>query len=382
MQRKVRKVILQIESSRASGRALLRGIASYSRHHGQWAIHWEPGGLEKIRPRLKTFDAEGIIMRDVDQVDEVLKLGLPTIVFGHSQREIPGLANILTDCEAVGRMAAEHLLGCGFQHFAYCGILGHPWSDLRGESFSHRVGAAGFVPRTFPFEQKGTIPGSLGQAALVRWLQDLPKPVGLMACNDDRGRQVIEACKLAGLRVPEDVAIIGVDNDELVCELSDPPMSSTGINFERAGYEAAQLLDRLMRGERPRAARIVAHSTHVVPRQSTDIMAVQDSNVVRALRFIRDHSRRVIQVRDVVEASGLSRRVLEKRFRLILGRSVLKEIRRIRADQIAQMLVETNQPVSQIALAFGFSGVEHVARYFCSEKKLSPLAYRQRFGRK
>jgi len=180
--------------------------------------------------------------------------------------------------------------------------------------------------------------------------------------------------------VPDEVAIIGADNDELVCELSDPPMSSVAINFERAGYESAQVLDRLMRGQAAANNTILVPAMHVSARQSTDLLLVSDPQLAKALRFIREHARQAVGVAAVAAAAGLSRRVLEKRFRTLLARSVLSELRRVRIEQICRLLVETNQPISQIALALGYENVEHIARYFRRERKMTPLAFRKQYG--
>jgi LacI family transcriptional regulator len=205
-----------------------------------------------------------------------------------------------------------------------------------------------------------------------------------MTCTDDRSRDVIEACKIAGLHVPEELAIIGVDNDELLCELSSPPLSSIALNTQRSGYEAAELLDKMMsrRKRKPPARTIVVHPTHIVTRQSTEILAMEDRDVAAAVRFIRRRAKEMIQVSDVTEAVAVSRRTLEQRFRRELHRSVLAEIKRTRVEQVARMLVETNLSVAQIAFALGHAGVENIARYFRSEKGMSPLAYRKRYGRK
>ena len=382
------KVILLLESSRASGRNLLRGIAEYARHHGPWSFFWEPRGLEAARIDLKHLDADGIILRDMEQVEEVAARGIPTVVVGHSRPEIPGLVNVITDSPVIGRMAAEHLLECGFRHFGYCGLVRSdiemtPWSRQRGEWFSERLREAGFATQFFLSPSKPRPRARTKEReAIAHWLQSLPKPVGVMACNDDRAQHLLEACKLAGLRVPEEVGIIGADNDELVCELADPPLSSVEINFERAGYESAQALDRLMRGSAPAGMMIPVPATHIVARQSTDVLFLDDPQIVRALRFIRAHSRESVQVNDVAGAAGLSRRVLEKRFRRLLGRPVLSEIRRMRVEQICRLLVATNQPVSQIAAVLGFDDVQHVARYFHKEKGMTPLEFRKRSGRK
>jgi len=308
---------------------------------------------------------------------------LPGVIIGHRQKEVPGKANVVTDSSAIAGMAAAHLMGCGFRHFGFCGYLNTPWSAARREVFALKIRKAGFEVRTHEVrpdkiaQQEGKV-----RESIVRWLRSVPRPIGLMACNDDLGKEVVEACRQAGLRVPDDVAIIGADNDEVVCGLSNPPLSSVAINFERAGYEAAGVLDRLMRGAMRVPPRIVVHASHVLPRQSTDIVAVENDSLAKALRFIRDHARSGVTVEAVAHAAGLSRRVLEKRFRKYLKHSALEEIRRVRTDQIARMLVETELPVSQIAETLGFEDVQHVARYFRAGKGLSPLAYRKTHGRK
>jgi LacI family transcriptional regulator len=379
---KIPKIILLIESSRASGRDLLRGIAEYARHHGPWSFYWEPGGLEKAWPHLKQLEADGIILRDVEKVEEVLAHDLPAIVVGHRKQEIPGLANVITDSDLIGRLAADHLLHCGLRHFAYCGVEGMPWSALRGESYSRRVAEAGWPTHFYPPPASRVQRSWKNERLLMaQWLETLPRPAGVMACNDDRAQQVVEACKLAGLKVPDEIAIIGADNDELVCELSDPPLSSVAINFQRAGFESARLLDQMILGNRKLHRTILAQATHIVARQSTDILSIEDPALAKALRFIRLHAKEPLDVNAAVQASGLSRRVLEKRFCKLLGRSILSEIRRVRVAQICRMLVETNQSVSEIALALGYTGIEHVARYFRQEQGLTPLAYRKQYGR-
>ena len=380
---KIPKVALLLESSRAAGRGLLKGVADYVHHHGRWSFYWETSGLERAWPKLKAPDLQGIILRDVGRLEEVLPFGIPAVVVGHSRPEVPGLVNVVTDSATIGRLAAEHLLGCGFRHFAYCGMSNAPgertsWAKLREESFRQRLGEeAGQVCHTHTAATARQRSWQQERQALIRWLSSLPRPCGLMACNDDLGKEVIEACKLAGLAVPDDVAVVGVDNDELVCGLSDPPMSSVAVNFERAGYEAAEVLSRLMRGNRRVPSRIVALASHVVPRRSTDILAAEDPALVKALRAIRDQARDTIAVDDVVRAAGLCRRALENRFRNLLGHSVLDEIRRVRTDRIARLLADTDLPVARIADTLGFEDAQHFARYFHAVKGLTPLAYRQ-----
>ncbi len=383
---KIPKVILLVESSRGSGRALLRGIANYAHHRGPWSFYWEPGGLEKAWPTLRQIEADGIILRDVEKVDEALASGLPAVVIGHRQSEIPGLVNVVTDSEAIGRMAGEHLLHCGFKHFGFCGYTENSfertaWSEIRAKFFAARIREAGFAaPRQYALSERPEA-WPKERHALATWLEALPKPIGLLACIDDCGQQIVEACKLAGLSIPDEVGVIGVDNDELVCELTDPPLSSVAINFERAGYDAARALEKLMRGSRKLPPRILAVAPHIVTRRSTDFVATDEPHTRRALQFVRDQGRTSISVDQVARAAGLSRRALEKRFRALLGRSILEEIRRVRTDHMARLLVETDLPVTAIAGMLGFEDAHHFARYFRSGKQLTPLRYRSTHAR-
>jgi LacI family transcriptional regulator len=384
---KIPKVALLLESSRAAGRALIKGVADYSHHHGRWSFYWEPGGLETALPKLKSLNLQGIILRDVAQLDEVLGFGIPAVVVGHSQSEVPGMINVVTDSAAIGRLGAEHLLGCGFKHFAFCGRGNLPtenvtWSKLREDSFRQRLQEAGMDCQKYYAVVSGDRFWPQERRAMIRWLRSLSRPCGLLACNDDMAKEVLEACKLGGLAVPDDFAVIGVDNDELVCGLADPPLSSIALNFERAGYEAAGVLSRLMRKARRVPSRILVRASHVVPRRSTDILAVEDNFLAKALRHIREHARENVSVNDASRAAGLSRRALEKRFRQLLKHSVLDEIRQVRASQIARLLVETDLSVAQIAQKLGFEDIQHVSRYFRAVKGQTPLAYRKAHGLK
>jgi LacI family transcriptional regulator len=384
---RIPKVLLLVESSRGSGRSLLRGIAHYAHHHGPWSCYWEPAGLEKARPNLKALDLDGIILRDVEKLEEVLAFGIPAVVIGHGRTEVSGLVNVVTDSAKIGQVAAEHLLACGFKRFAYCGCRHSfqedvPWSELRSQSFADRIRQAGWSTENFPQPQSSGGSSWLQERGqMAAWLKSLPKPVGLMAANDDRATQVVEACKVAGVMVPSEVGIIGVDDDEVVCGLSDPPLSSVAVNFDRAGYEAAAALDGLMNGRGDVSERIVVHPTHIVVRRSTDIVAVEDRSLARALRYIRGAScREALTVAGVARIAGISRRLLERRFRRELGYSVLDDIRRVRTDKMAQLLVETQLPVCEIAETLGFGDVQHFARYFRSVKNMSPLAYRKTYA--
>ena len=230
------------------------------------------------------------------------------------------------------------------RHFAFAGFAEATWSLERCQAFSRRL-----AERSLPVETHlvPLAPSARQKhrhhAAIVRWLTQLPKPVGILACNDEFARSVAELCRLHELRIPDDVALIGVDNDELICELCNPPLSSVPFATEQAGYQAAELLDRLMLHRKAAVADVCVPACPVVVRHSTDRLTIEDEEVVKALRFIRENSGSIIQVRDVVRATFLSQRTLHNRFRRAVGHSLVKEINRQRALHIARRLVGTNE---------------------------------------
>jgi len=372
-------VLLFVETSREFGRGLLHGIARYSRLHGPWRVYRWPGALDSMLPEWKYLKIDGAIVRDVKVVEGLVHSGIPVIFAQHNQESYAPFPSIITDSASIGGMAAEHFLDRGFRNFAYCGLDEFAWSRGRGQSFRQRLEQAGFAADLYqqPASKKGRALRN-EQNDIAQWLKALPKPVAVMCCNDDRALLVIEACKLIGCGVPDDVAVLGVDDDVLVCDLADPPISSIALNTDGAGYEAARLLDQLMKGDKMAGQVIPVQPTHIVTRMSTDMLAVTDPDVTAALGFIRRNANRLIQVDDVVEATTASRRVLEKRFKAILHRSVHQEIRRVRVNNIIRLLVGTDMSVTDIAAHCGFDGVEHIARHFRKETGVSLREYRKR----
>lgn len=377
---KKRNIILLIETSHIYGRALLSGIAQYSRLHGSWNFHFEPGGLGATLPKIEQWQADGIVTRDSDRIDEITVLGLPTIVIS-SQKQLNGKYHIDTDDIAISNIAVEYFLEKGFKNFAYCGLDEMFWSRRRADAFAKRVAKAGF--KADIYKQPKSKPKRLWnneQLILSNWLKALPKPVAVMACADYRSQNVSEACKIAGLRIPDEVAILGVDNDTLLCDLSSPSLSSIALNTEKMGYLAAELLEQLMNGQTIKDQSIKVLPTHVVTRHSTDILTVDDPQVAKAIRYIRQNPKKLIQVNDVAEVTTLSRRSLERRFRSFMGCSILNEIRRVHAEQVAHMLTETNLSVTQISMLMGYSEINNMRKYFRKHKGMSPREYRKRYG--
>lgn len=375
---KIPRVILLIESSRAFGRELQSGIARYARLHGPWSFYREPRGLKSAIPHIKNGQADGIITRITPVSEDILNLNIPVIAVLHYTDRNPDIPAVVTDGESIARLSAEHLLNRGFQNFGYVGFKDLLWSDERCKFFKDFIKQSG--NRVSIFKQtKSDHEGSweLDISAISKWLKKLPRPVGIMACNDDIGQRVLEACKLEGIHVPEEVAVVGVDNDTLICELADPPLSSVALGIESAGYRAAELLDRLMQRQKTDIRDIIVRPSHIVRRQSTDIMAITDSQVVNALAFIRTNSSYKINVVDVVSQTSVSRRSLENRFKKILGRSIQQEIRRIRIDLISKLLVETDMSISEITSSLDFADIDHISRYFRKEKGMGLREFRK-----
>jgi LacI family transcriptional regulator len=386
------KVALLIETSRGYGRALLRGIVRYSRLHGPWGFYVTPGDFEQVLPRMQSWGGTGIIARiETPEVARaILDSGLPTIALDLSEAQLRAdnplsrVSEVASDSRGAGRLAAEHLLERGFRQYGYVGVAERIWSTRRQESFCASIRHAGFQTRTYdpPRCMRDRV-WEREEPILARWLHSLPVPIGLMACNDDRGREVLEACRTAGLRVPEDVAVVAVDNDELLCELADPPLSSVALNAEAGGYRVAALLDRMMqarrrgRGRLRRPRRLVVESTHVVTRRSTDIVALDDPEVAAALHFLHDHAAEPIGVGDLVRHLLISRRGLEIRFRRVVGRTIHEELQRVRLERARRLLLETDLAISSVAEASGFASPSYLAQVFKHSFDVTPARFRR-----
>jgi LacI family transcriptional regulator len=373
----VPKVALLLETSTEYGRGLLRGIVRYTRLHGPWSVYLSPGHLEQVLPKAKSWAGTGIIARiqSPKMARQIRETGLPVVASSlqelASQQPGKGFCEIRTDSPGIARMAARHLLETGLRHFAFCGFRACRWSHLRERTFTQLLAEEGIECQTHYVQVANWVqePNWIQtweheQPILENWLASLPKPVGLMACNDSCGREVLQACAAAGLRVPDDVAVVGVDNDELMCELSDPPLSSVALNLEQAGYDAARLLDSLMSGQTISEHVVLVEPTFVVSRRSSEVIAQDDSFVVAALRFIKDHAGQAIGVPDVVNQLGISRRTLERRFARAIGHSILSEVLRCRLERAKRLLLETDLPVHRVAAGSGFGSVKAFNRAF------------------
>jgi LacI family transcriptional regulator len=380
----VRKVALLIETSNRYGRDLLYGVRDWMREGERWAIRFTEQGRRAPLPTwLKDWQGDGIIARvDSPQIAAALRRTRLPVVDVSAERFSSEFSRVSIDNGAVARLAAEHLATKGFLDFAYCGDRRFLWSRQRGVEFRRCLAEKG--RRCVDFgEPAGTAkPGSDAEIrAIARWLKGLPKPVGVFACYDGRALQVLEACQLLGLHVPDQVAVLGVDNDELVCELANPPLSSVQPNARRSGYEAAALLARLMGGEKKAVAPThQVQPVRVVERQSTDVVAVADVKVAAALKFIRLHACEGMDVGDVLRAVPMSRTRLEQKFKALLGHSPHRQLVQQRIARVKHLLAESKIAISEVAEQAGFDNASYLSVAFRRETGLSPFAYRAKHG--
>jgi LacI family transcriptional regulator len=383
---KRQRVALLVESSRAYGRGVLSGIAGFVREHESWSVFFQDLNLCDSTPAwLKTWKGDGIISRleNDDIVGVIRRLKVPVVYLRRVEGPISA-PQILTNNADVSRLCFEHLKERGFRHFAFCGFDGADYSDERRDSFISLVEQAGLrchiyagMPHpakadTAQFEGLGMQDGGV----LANWIRELPKPVGLMACNDMRGQQILDACRGIDVALPDDIAVVGVDNDEVLCNLSNPPLSSVAPNAERIGYEAAALLSRMMAGARISSKEIYIKPRGVVLRRSTEVLAIEDKPTTAATRFIREHACEGIDVSDVLQAVPMSRSTLDRRFRENLGYSPKDEILRVRLNRAKQLLAETELPLTLIAEKVGLEHVEHFSRIFKNRVGMTPSAFR------
>ena len=379
------RVALIVESSRNYGRGLLSGIVQYARIYGPWSFFCQDRGLGNALPKwLSRWNGDGIIVRaeSPDMEARIGRRGIPAVNLRRQARlRLPLVAS---DEKAVAEMAFKHLLERGFRHFAYCGFAGLIYSEQRRHCFAAVVAQAGYpcqdyVPRGrgpngshWEREQHGLI----YEQSLARWVDRLPKPVGIMACSDLRAQQLLNACQKCRAIVPEKVAVVGVDNDPLLCELSDPPLSSIDQDAPRVGYEAAALLDRLMQGQSPPPEPLLIPPRSIVSRRSTDTLAIEDPEVARAVHFVRQHACSGITMEDVVRHVSLTRVTLKRRFERLLGRSPKAEIMRLKLEKVKQLLAETDLNQAEIARLAGFRHPEYMSAAFHDKMGQTPGRYR------
>lgn len=398
--KKRRKIALIIESSRGFGRDLLLGISNFAQSHDNWeVIHQERTLSEGIPTWIGDIELDGLIARPDSRklYRHIAQLGLPWVDVRNHRPVSPGVPTVAVDESMVVKAAVQHLLEIGHRKLAFCGFSNFDFSHRRIELFKRYAESKGIKPFTYetspqspsdPSESKIGIAspettalveayGIQAEQELIDWLVDLPKPIGLFACNDVRGRQILNILHSLRIAVPEEVSVVGVDNDELICKLSTPSLSSVDCNAKLIGYRAAEILQDMIDNKPLEKNFESVRPSGVHIRVSTDTTAISDKLISKALLFIRENACDGIEVTDVVAALPVSRATLERRFRKIMDRSINSEINRVKVAKIKQLLLETELKLSAVAKLTGFNHTEYMSSLFKKLTGLTPGQYRQ-----
>jgi LacI family transcriptional regulator len=379
------KILLLVNFSEEYGRGLLNGIAKYSRLFGPLnfcripLINGNKKELKNVIAWARAWGADGIIAQIENErsFEKLLQLEIPIIAQDTNERFL-GVPNITGFYKETGQMAASYFIEKGFKNFAFYGFENMVWSRERCEGYCEKTKEYGFEVHIYQHPKEETPPlWSYKESSLSDWLKALPKPIAIMTCDDNQGQHVTEACKAVGINVPEQVSVLGVDNDLSICNLSDPPLSSISLNTEKAGFETAQLLSKMIANKDYQYENIYVEALQIVTRRSTDFLAVDDKEISKALHFIYYNFKERISVDDVVDATALSRRVLEKRFQSVLKRSVLDEINSLRIKQVKQLLIETELSITEISDFCGYTDIKNLSRYFRRYEGINPLEFRK-----
>jgi LacI family transcriptional regulator len=369
-----------IDTSLASGRDMLAGISRFNKEMAEWSLFHQPRGLEEHAfDALLGWEGDGILIRlqHRDWLEPLIRTKIPAIdLLGLHPH--PKLPRVLPNDAAISKLAFEHFTERGFRNFAYFGIDGESWSIRRLESLREQLSKSGrdlhslIVPR---FSKKNW---DQQQESVGQWLEQLPKPVAILVCSDQRGPEIVEACRRLELRVPDEVAILGVDNDETLCSISQPSLSSICPNHCQVGFQAASILDSWLQGNTPAPETLVEPRT-VIVRRSSDAYAVGDEDISKALIFIHEHCRDPISVDDIVAITTASRSVLQRKFRKHLQRTIHDVVLDERLKLAKSLLSETKLPLVRVAERSGFVHQEYLG-YVCKRKLgMTPASYRKAY---
>jgi LacI family transcriptional regulator len=374
-------VAVLVDTSTSWGRRILKGISSYTNKNALWQVFVEARGLEEKLCVPSGWKGDGVIARvgNLAMVEELKALRIPVVNVSGIQLPHEHFPCVTTDLAISAKLAAEHVLDRGFRHFAYFSLLGLAYVSTHQEAFIRVIQEAGCECEVHAIKPRtGAEPDwSLDLVRLGDWLKNLPKPVAILTWNASSSREIIYACQEAGLLVPEEVAVLSGSDDDVLCELLQIPVSAILAAAEQIGHEAARVLNGLMRKRTAPKKLILIPPLGVVARQSTDTLAIKDPALVAALRFIRANAPKPIQVNDVARHAAVSRRVLERRFIHLLGRTPAAEIRRIHIERAKKLLVETDVAIPEVAESSGFGSPEYMAYVFKAELDQTPLRYRK-----
>lgn len=380
------RLILLSDFTESFSYNLLKGVLMYANSHEPWVVcrmplsYKQTYGIKGVLKWAKTWHADAIIGRfdNDDNVEIFRENGIIAIAQDYKAR-FSNIPNITGDYYKTGRMAAEFFLRKGYQNFAFYGYRDTVWSQERCEGFYKCIAEHGFGNCFQSYQEQSLDDLWFYEAPpLLKWLQSLPLPTALFACDDNQGNHITELCKVNNIRVPDKIAILGVDNDEIICNLSDPPLSSISHNIVRGGFEAAELIVRLLNEEKVNYQDVVLQPINIINRLSTDFYSTTDTHIQTVLKYINKHLTEHITVSDLVKQVPLSRRLLEIRFKGVTQQSIQKYIFSLKIERFAQLLLTSNAPISTVAESVGINNLKNLSRQFKALKNISPYEYRKR----
>ncbi|MEQ9825950.1 MAG: XylR family transcriptional regulator [Puniceicoccaceae bacterium] len=365
--------------------AILNAISTYNRFHEKWSAFIDDQAHAQKDPDWLLSKArwDGIICRHSAPAlfDACVQQRIPVVDLSDDPHRTPGVPKIRPDNAAIGHSGAEHFLERGYRHFGFCGFQNEIWAAERRIGFVEALQLAGHDCHCLENEYpKVSTPGweEQEESEIGKWLESLPKPIAIMACNDMRALQVINACRNHGLEVPGEVAVLGANNETCRCELSLPQLSSVPLNTEYYGQKAAQMITSLIHGQPIGEKEVFVEPLDVVTRRSTDFLSIDDPHVSAALKIIRERACKGVNVDEITREIHVSRSLLERRFRKFLGRSPQAEIRNLQIQRIKELLRETDYTLAHIAELVGFEHPEYMCVVFKKSTQLTPNRYRQR----
>ena len=379
------KIILLIDFTEDYGKSLLRGITRYSKESGPFLfcrmpLHFRENlNMDQIINFAKEWKADGIIGQFYNNSDIQKLIDTKISIIAEDFKErFDEFSNISGAYFETGQMGAKYFINKGYSNFAFYGFNNIVWSRERADGFEDSVVKHGKKVHFFnPKKMASRELWHYKPSALNNWLLSLPKPIAIMACDDERAQNITEACRLSKIKIPEEIAILGVDNDDVTCNLADPPLSSIGLGIEQGGYEAAKLMHLLIENKDQKPYNIIVKATSVFTRQSTDICATTDNQIAKALNFIHQNIENNINVDDVLKKVSISRRALEKRFLEVTGSAIYKYICDLRIQKFSIKLLESDKSIYEIAIELGFSDNKNISRLFKQVKGCTPLQYRK-----
>ncbi|AVM53229.1 LacI family transcriptional regulator [Bacteroides zoogleoformans] len=382
------KILLLIDYSSEFSRKLLRGLVQYSQDHGPWIFYRLPSyykvlhGKQGVIEWVKEKKPDAIIAQWDHEGSNLLKdLDIPIILQNFKSRS-DYFSNLTGDYIGTGRMAAKFFIERKFRNFAFYGNKGVVWSRERAEGFTQEVIKAGGNYFYFESERLNENEWNNNHIKLDEWLTSLPKPVALFACDDRFALEVSEICKINNINIPDEISLLGVDNDELICNLSDPPISSIMLQVEKGGYDAGNLIHRQIREKKNTPFNIIINPVKIIERKSTDKYNIENKYILAVLRYIEENYNADLSIDSLIKIVPLSRRNLEVKFKNELGCSIYQFILKFRIEHFEKLLINTERSLFDIALECGFTDSKNISRVFKKMKGLSPTEYKKRYLKK